>query len=159
MVRKILVIEDDADTTVALLRELRDRGYRIVAIDAIEAEGQTFDSQALDRPEGNATGYRQTVLRVGPLCLDLIDRTAWREGRRIELRSWEFRILEYFMRHPARIVPRERLLCDVWRCNAAVQTNRIDVHLSTLRRKLDSGDLPPMLHNVRGVGFILEPPS
>jgi len=136
---RILVIDDDMDTAGALLQELRDRGYRILA--AEKADGS------------------ETVLRVGPLSLDLIDRTAWRDGRRIELRPWEFRILEYFMRNPARIVRRERLLCEVWRCNPAVQSNRVDVHLSKLRRKLDSGDVRPMLHNVRGIGFILEPPE
>jgi len=102
---------------------------------------------------------REIVLRVGPLELDLIDRVARRKSRTIELLPREFKLLEYLMRRPARVVTRAMLLEDIWHYRFAPQTNLVDVHIGKLRRKIDGDGEMPLLHNVRGVGFILRVPQ
>lgn len=98
---------------------------------------------------------RSTVLRVGSLELDLIDRVARRSGKIAKLSKSEFKVLEYFIRRPERVITREMLLKDVWDYHALPQTNVIDVHISQLRRKIDPPCSEPMLLNIRGVGFML----
>lgn len=101
---------------------------------------------------------RDTVLRVGPLELDLIERTAKRGDRTIELLPREFRLLEYMMRRKDQMLTRAMLLEEVWAYKFVPQTNLVDVHMGRLRRKVDGPDEPPMIHNVRGMGFILRAP-
>jgi two-component system, OmpR family, response regulator len=98
---------------------------------------------------------RDTVLRVGPLELDLIERTAKRGDRVIDLLPREFRLLEYMMRRKEQMLTRAMLLEEVWNYKFVPQTNLVDVHMGRLRRKVDGPREPPMIHNVRGVGFIL----
>jgi two-component system, OmpR family, response regulator len=98
---------------------------------------------------------RATVLRVGPLELDLIERIARRGDRTIELSKSEFKLLEYFMRRPDRVVTREMLLEDVWHYRFLPQTNLVDVHIGRLRRKVDGPNETPLLLSVRGMGFVL----
>jgi len=98
-----------------------------------------------------------TVLRVGPLELDLIDRTVKRDDRRIDLRPREFRLLKYMMQRSDRLLTRAALLKDVWNYKFVPETNLVDVHMGRLRRKLDGPNEPPVIRNVRGVGFILSP--
>lgn len=102
---------------------------------------------------------RDTVLRIGPLQLDLIERTARRGDRTISLLPREFRLLEYMMRRKEQTLTRAMLLEKVWNYKFAPQTNLIDVHMGRLRRKVDEPHEPPMIHNVRGVGFILRAPA
>jgi two-component system OmpR family response regulator len=102
---------------------------------------------------------RDTVLRVGPLELDLIERTATRAGREIELLPREFRLLEYMMRHQDQMLTRAMLLEEVWNYKFVPQTNLVDVHMGRLRRKVDPPNEPPMIHNVRGAGFVLRAPA
>jgi two-component system, OmpR family, response regulator len=102
---------------------------------------------------------RDTTLRVGPLELDLIERTARRGDRAIELLPREFRLLEYMMRRKDQMLTRAMLLEEVWNYKFVPQTNLVDVHMGRLRRKVDEPDEPPMIHNVRGVGFILRAPA
>jgi two-component system, OmpR family, response regulator len=101
---------------------------------------------------------RATTLHVGPLELDLIERVARREGRTIELSKTEFKLLEYFLRRPDRVVTRDMLLEDVWHYRFLPQTNLVDVHIGRLRRKIDGPDEAPVLLSVRGMGFILREP-
>jgi DNA-binding response OmpR family regulator len=96
-----------------------------------------------------------TVLRVGPLELDLIDRTAKRNDRGIDLRPREFRLLKYMMQRSGRLLTRATLLKDVWNYRFVPETNLVDVHMGRLRRKVDGSNEPPMIRNVRGVGFVL----
>jgi two-component system, OmpR family, response regulator len=100
-----------------------------------------------------------TVLRVGPLELDLIERTAKRGDRVIDLLPREFRLLEYMMRRKEQMLTRAMLLEEVWNYKFVPQTNLVDVHMGRLRRKVDEPREPPMIHNVRGVGFILRAPA
>jgi len=102
---------------------------------------------------------RETTLRVGPLELDLIARAAKRGERGIELLPREFRLLEYMMRRKEQLLTRAMLLEEVWKYKFVPQTNLVDVHMGRLRRKVDEPHEQPMIHNVRGVGFILRVPA
>jgi two-component system OmpR family response regulator len=98
---------------------------------------------------------RETTLRVGPLELDLIARTAKRGDRVIELLPREFRLLEYMMQRSDQLLTRAMLLEEVWNYKFVPATNLVDVHMGRLRHKVDEPDEAPMIHNVRGAGFIL----
>jgi two-component system, OmpR family, response regulator len=98
---------------------------------------------------------RETTLKVGALELDLIERTGRRGDRVIELLPREFRLLEYMMRRPDQLLTRAMLLEEVWHYKFVPATNLVDVHMGRLRHKVDGPDEPPMIHNVRGAGFIL----
>jgi len=98
---------------------------------------------------------RETVLCVGTLELDLIERVAKRGDRQIKLLPREFRLLEYMMLRRDQLLTRSMLLTDVWNYKFVPETNLVDVHMGHLRRKVDSpGDIP-MIYNIRGAGFIL----
>src|SRR5246127_3255381 len=99
-----------------------------------------------------------TVLRVGPLELDLLDRTAKRDDRRIDLRPREFQLLKYMMQRSDKLLTRATLLKEVWNYKFVPETNLIDVHMGRLRRKVDGPSEPPLIRNVRGAGFVLSAP-
>ena len=101
------------------------------------------------------TGSVQTLLRVGELEMDLIARTVHRQGKSIDLQPREFQLLEFMMRHAGQSVTRTMLLEKVWEYHFDPQTNVIDVHISRLRSKIDKGFDPPLLHTVRGAGYIV----
>ena len=99
----------------------------------------------------------ETVLRVGPLQLDLLDRIAKRGDRVIDLRQREFQLLKYMMQRSDKLLTRATLLKEVWRYRfVPSETNLVDVHMGRLRRKVDGSNDAPMIRNVRGVGFILD---
>ncbi len=101
----------------------------------------------------------ETVLRVGPLELDLLDRTAKRGDRRIDLRPREFQLLKYMMQQSDKSLTRATLLKEVWLYRSVPETNLVDVHMGKLRRKVDGPNEDPMIRNVRGVGFVLSESS
>jgi two-component system OmpR family response regulator len=102
---------------------------------------------------------RETTLKVGPLELDLLTRTARRADRVIDLLPREFRLLEYMMRRKDQLLTRAMLFEEVWNYKFVPQTNLVDVHMGRLRHKVDNPNELPMIHNVRGAGFILRAPS
>jgi two-component system OmpR family response regulator len=108
----------------------------------------------LRRPVEN----RDTVLRVGPLEVDLLSRAVKRGERAIHLLPREFRLLEYMMRRKGQLLTRAMLFEEVWNYKFVPQSNLVDVHMGRLRHKLDMADEQPMIHNVRGEGFILRAP-
>jgi two-component system OmpR family response regulator len=97
----------------------------------------------------------QTMLKVGDLEMDLLTRAVRRAGRLIDLQPREFRLLEYLLRHSGQVVTRTMLLENVWDYNFDPQTNVIDVHISRLRSKIDKDFERPLLHTVRGAGYVL----
>ena len=101
-------------------------------------------------PRGSAS------LSVGDLKLNPDTREVLRGGREIELTNREFELLEYLMRNERLVVSRERLLDEVWGYDPMAATNTIDVFISNLRRKLESGDEPRLLHTKRGAGYVLK---
>ncbi len=100
-----------------------------------------------------------TRLQVADLELDLLGRTVTRAGRPVDLQPREFRLLEYLMRHAGQVVTRTMLLEHVWDYHFDPQTNVIDVHVSRLRRKIDRDFDTPLLHTVRGAGYVLRAPA
>jgi two-component system OmpR family response regulator len=101
---------------------------------------------------------KETILRVGDLTIDLIDRTASRRGKEIELLPREFQLLEYLVRNEGRVISRAMLLQHVWDLHFDPSTNIIDVYVGRVRRKLDDEQAYPLIHTVRGVGYCLRAP-
>jgi two-component system, OmpR family, response regulator len=95
------------------------------------------------------------ILRAGPLELDRIQRTAMRGGRKIELATRQFRLLEYMMLRADQLLTRAMLLKDVWGYKFAPTTNLVDVHIGQLRQKVDGPGEAPLINTVRGSGFVL----
>jgi DNA-binding response OmpR family regulator len=104
---------------------------------------------------GSSVEPRETVLRVGSLELDLIDRAAKRGNRQIDLRPREFLLLRYMMQRSDQLLTRADLFFDVWDYKFVPQSNLIDVHMGRLRRAVDGPDEAPMIRTVRGKGFVL----
>jgi two-component system OmpR family response regulator len=109
--------------------------------------------EALDRR--GAGKEVETTYRVGDLELDRLSHTVKRAGREIVLQPREFRLLEYLMRHAGQVVTRTMLLENVWDYHFDPQTNVIDVHVSRLRSKIEKDFDTPVLHTVRGAGYML----
>ncbi len=95
-------------------------------------------------------------LSVGDLTLNPDTREVKRDKRELELTNREFELLEYLMRNERLVVSRERLLDDVWGYDPTAATNTIDVFISNLRRKLEAGGEPRLLHTKRGAGYVLK---
>jgi two-component system OmpR family response regulator len=102
---------------------------------------------------------RDTTLQVGPLELDLLERTARRGERVLDLLPREYRLLEYMMRRKEQLLTRAMLFEEVWKYKFVPRSNLVDVHMGRLRKKVDRPDELPMIHNVRGEGFVLRAPA
>ena len=98
---------------------------------------------------------KETVLCVGSLQLHLIDRTAKRGERPIDLTPREFQLLKYMMRRSDQLLTRATFLQEVWHYKFVPETNAVDVCIGKLRRKVDGPNEDPMIRNVRGAGFVL----
>lgn len=96
------------------------------------------------------------VLRVGDLVLDGASREVTRGGETISLTVTEFELLRYLMRNPKRAIPRAEILDRVWNYGFGGRSSVVDLYISYLRRKIDTGR-EPMIHTVRGVGYMLRP--
>ena len=101
-------------------------------------------------PETQTTRYV-----VADLVLDRLSHKVTRGGETVPLQAREFRLLEYLMRHAGQVVTRTMLLEHVWDYHFDPQTNVIDVHISRLRSKIDKGFPRPLLHTVRGAGYVV----
>ena len=99
---------------------------------------------------------KSTVLRVGDLALDTISRLAERGGRTIELTTREYRLLEFLMRSAGRVCSRMLILEKVWDYAFDPGSNLVDVYIGKLREKIDAGHDVRLLHNVRGVGYVIK---
>jgi len=118
-------------------------GELLARLDALQRRAQPTSSQD------------ETVLRVADLEINLLKRSVKRAGRVIDLKPKEFVLLEYLMRHADRVVTRTMLLEGVWNYDFDPKTNVIDVHISNLRSKVDRGAAVPLIHTVRGSGYLL----
>jgi two-component system, OmpR family, response regulator len=97
----------------------------------------------------------ETILRTGPLELDLIKRKATHGGATLDLQPTELRVLEYMMRNPNQILTRTMIFEGVWGCRFDPGTNLIDVHVGRLRKKLAEMGPSPTIRTVRGSGYLL----
>lgn len=164
---------------LSLISALRDKGSRVPVL-ILSALGQVDDrvtglraggddylpkpyafAELLARVEvlGRRGGGSdvETAYKVGDLELDRLSHEVKRAGKAITLQPREFRLLEYMMQHAGQVVTRTMLLENVWDYHFDPQTNVIDVHISRLRSKIERDFGPPLLHTVRGAGYILRP--
>ena len=95
------------------------------------------------------------VIRVGDLALDTISRDVTRGDRPISLTQKEYALLEYLARNAGRALTREQISDHVWKSELDPKTNIVDVYVNYLRKKLDADGAPPLLHTVRGTGYVL----
>lgn len=109
--------------------------------------------EALARRTSPEEGSTRFV--VGDLVLDRLSHKVTRAGEAIMLQPREFRLLEYLMKHAGQVVTRTMLLENVWDYHFDPQTNVIDVHISRLRSKIDKGFERPLLHTIRGAGYMI----
>ncbi|HEY3719284.1 MAG TPA: response regulator transcription factor [Roseiarcus sp.] len=110
------------------------------------------EALARRRPKG---APEETVYRLGDLMLDRLSHKVTRAGEEITLQPREFRLLEYLMQNAGKVVTRTMLLEHVWDYHFDPQTNVIDVHVSRLRAKIDRDFDAPLLHTVRGAGYMI----
>lgn len=101
----------------------------------------------------------ESVLQVGDLKLDRVEHLVERAGRRIELTTKEFALLEYLMRNAGRRVTRSMIIEHVWNLTFDTTTNVVDVYINYIRRKVDDGHPVKLIHTVRGVGYELSVPA
>lgn len=111
--------------------------------------------EALQRRGEGGADAPVAMLECGDLQVDLLARKVERSGRRIDLQPREFRLLEHLLRHRDQVVTRTMLLEGVWDYHFDPGTNVIDVHISRLRKKIDQGFDAPLLHTVRGAGYMI----
>jgi len=97
----------------------------------------------------------ESVLEVDDLKLDRVERKVERGGKRIELTSKEFGLLEYLMRNAGRRITRAMIIEHVWNLSFDTCTNVVDVYVNYLRRKVDDGHEKRLIHTIRGVGYEL----
>ncbi|MDH6218556.1 response regulator transcription factor [Streptomyces pseudovenezuelae] len=98
---------------------------------------------------------RDQRLDFQDLAMDLRTRTVTRDGRPLGLTKTEYLLLEYLMRHPARVLSRSQILKDVWGFDFEPTSNTLDVYVMYLRRKLESRGEPRLIQTVRGLGYSL----
>jgi len=99
---------------------------------------------------------KSTTLSVGDLTLDTITRFAQRNGRKIELTTREYRLLEYLMRSAGRVCSRMMIIEEVWEYNFDPGTNLVDVYIGKLRDKIDDDSAVKLLHTVRSEGYVMK---
>jgi two-component system OmpR family response regulator len=96
-------------------------------------------------------------LEVGDLTMDEDAREVYRAGELIELTATEFELLRYLMRNPRRVLSKARILDRVWDYDFGGKAHVVELYISYLRKKVDAGR-DPLIHTVRGVGYVLKPP-
>lgn len=102
---------------------------------------------------------RDPILRVADLEIDTIQREVRRAGQPITLASKEFAVLEYLARNRNLVLTRDQIAEHVWSIDFPIQSNVVDVYIRYLRRKLDEGYTPALIHTVRGVGYQIREPE
>lgn len=106
------------------------------------------------RETGDSPTPSETTLRYRDLTLDLLSRSCTRQGQTIDLMAKEFKLLEYFLRRPGRLVTRTMLLEQVWDMSFDPTTSVVETHISRLRAKIDKPFEEPLLRTRRGEGYV-----
>jgi len=154
--------EQVVDTPVLILSALgqvddRVKGLRAGGDDYLPQPYSFADLLARIEVLARRRGGRgeETSYRVGDLELDRLSHRVARGKDELTLQPREFRLLEYLMKHAGQVVTRTMLLENVWDYHFDPQTNVIDVHISRLRSKIDKGFAQPLLHTIRGAGYMI----
>jgi DNA-binding response OmpR family regulator len=159
VVRRLRASGDQVPVCILSARdevEDRVRGLQAGADDyvvkpfALEEVAARLHALLRRRPVG-----RDDLLEVGDIRIDARARTAVRGARDLELTRREFELLQLFLRHPGEVLDRRRLHEEVWGYTFDPGTNVADVFVGYVRRKLEAGGEPRVLHTVRGIGFVL----
>jgi two-component system OmpR family response regulator len=112
--------------------------------------------RGLLRRSNLATGRPDATLVVGDLTLDEDSHEVRRAGQLIELTATEYELLRYLMRNPRRVLSKAQILDRVWNYDFGGQANVVELYVSYLRKKIDAGR-EPMIHTMRGAGYVLKP--
>jgi two-component system, OmpR family, response regulator len=112
--------------------------------------------RGLLRRAGLATAHSEAQLVVGDLTMDEDSREVRRAGDLITLTATEFELLRYLMRNPKRVLSKAQILDRVWNYDFGGQANVVELYISYLRKKIDAGR-EPMIHTMRGAGYVLKP--
>jgi two-component system OmpR family response regulator len=112
--------------------------------------------RSLLRRSGATTFRNDSMLVVGDLTLDEDSHEVTRNGDIIHLTATEFELLRYLMRNPRRVLSKAQILDRVWNYDFGGQANVVELYISYLRKKIDT-DRPPMIHTMRGAGYVLKP--
>lgn len=112
--------------------------------------------RALLRRSGAAQARSDSALVVGDLMLDEDSHEVTRGGDEIQLTATEYELLRYLMRNPRRVLSKAQILDRVWHYDFGGQANVVELYISYLRKKIDAGRAP-MIHTVRGAGYVLRP--
>jgi two-component system OmpR family response regulator len=112
--------------------------------------------RGLLRRTGVTEATAGTELVVGDLVLDEDTREVWRGGAAIDLTATEFELLRFLMRNPKRVLSKAQILDRVWSYDFGGQANIVELYISYLRKKIDAGRAP-MIHTMRGAGYVLKP--
>jgi two-component system, OmpR family, response regulator len=139
------------DTTTDIVRGL-DAGADDYLTKPFDFDVLLARVRALTRRQMGAVGG---PLRFEDLELDRVRRTVRRGNRRVDLSPREFRLVEYFVLHPGQVLTRTHLLEQVWDMWFDPETNVVEAHMSNVRRKLEEGGEPRLIHTVRGAGYEL----
>jgi DNA-binding response OmpR family regulator len=145
----VVTARDDKESVVGLLNAGAD-DYLTKPFDLGELLART---KALIR---RGKGQPSPVLSVGDLQLDTVSRSVQRAGRAITLTAMEYRVLEYLAHRPRAVVSKTELLEHLYDYNWEKFSNVVEVYISGLRRKLDAGSAKPLIHTLRGQGYILQ---
>jgi len=113
--------------------------------------------RALMRRTTVAVSSSDSMLVVGDLTLDEDSHEVMRCGEEIRLTATEFELLRYLMRNPKRVLSKAQILDRVWNYDFGGQANVVELYISYMRKKIDAGR-EPMIHTMRGVGYVLKPP-
>jgi heavy metal response regulator len=98
---------------------------------------------------------KEPLLKMADLTLSPVTHKVMRRGKEIELTSKEYALLEYFMRNPNKVLTRTMISEHVWDYHFDSMTNVVDVYVNYIRKKIDKGFEPKLIHTIRGVGYIL----
>lgn len=153
-------LRQNGDTTPVLLLTARDSVEdRVAGLDAGSDDYLTKPfafpellarARALLRRPPLQTG---TTLRLADLEVDTIKREVRRSGQLIELSQREYTLLNYMLRHPGQVLTRTQIAEHIWNFDFVSDSNVVDVYIGYLRRKLDRGFTPALIHTIRGVGY------
>jgi two-component system OmpR family response regulator len=112
--------------------------------------------RSLMRRAGAQQATIDTLLTVGDLTLDEDSHEVTRDGEEVRLTATEFELLRFFMRNPRRVLSKAQILDRVWQYDFGGQANVVELYVSYLRKKIDAGR-SPMIHTMRGAGYVLKP--
>lgn len=151
-------------TPILILTTLGTTADKITGFDAgaddyllkpFEFEELTARIRALGRRQSLTTAHPGTILQFENLKLDLEKKVAERSDKSIRLSAKEFSLLEYFMRHPERVISRAELAEKIWDIKFETGTNVVEVYINMLRNKVDRDFEPKLLHTRIGLGYVL----